>query len=129
MDLVLTKKTSKLLRWGLEEARLYQSFFLPNSSHFLAALDNLVFATFQRTLAQLMSGSILKTILDNEDPGALLNKHTWTALEKASDPSIVRASLRNVGLCPFDKQLIINRAYDALGILKDKKTRTVESPK
>lgn len=84
-------------------------FFPKNATHFIQPADDVMFATFKRKLQETHSESLTFLTSDDKD----LGKHLLGLaqdLEVVITPEVIKASWRNTGMYPFDKELIVKNA-------------------
>lgn len=89
---------------------IHLNMFSPNSSHFLAPLDNLTFAMFKTSLRNsysLLDGALSVTNLRHRAP---LCSVISEAFMKSFCPSTIRQTYQNVGLWPFRPDIIYSNA-------------------
>ena len=93
---------------NLIQSHVYPVFYPRNSTHFMAVLDDDVFGIFHSTMSQ--HAQINMVSCSHDDAMAVM----WDAIERAQasalSPSVIKRSFMHVGLVPFNKELIRDRA-------------------
>ena len=93
-----------------EKLKIHLNMFSPNSSHFLAPLDNKMFAMFKSELERNYDEMLEASSLIGKKHKAPLCSVISDSFSSSFAPSIVRESYANVGVWPFRSDIIMENA-------------------
>jgi hypothetical protein len=98
-----------MVRHALQHG-LHVCWYPPDCSEFLQPCDDVMFATFKRTLATSVRSCDVTCLLSQLPAHALVMTFLSTALGKCTAEAVVRRSFLNTGIFPFDPSRIRNNA-------------------
>lgn len=90
-------------------------YLVPNTTHFTQPQDDLIFARFKNAINRGLEEKLLCVTAFKRYLGLELFKIAQD-MEDMITPAIIRASFRNVGLYPWNKEVIIKNAADNIGL-------------
>lgn len=90
------------------EMGVHTVFFPANCSHFLQPCDDVIFALFKKTLIHRYYARIFTLEHDDKQVGQLLVEIALQ-IKDCITPDVVKASFRNTGIVPFQRDIIISR--------------------
>ena len=104
-------------------------FFVPNTTAFMQPLDYIIFGMFKREIITKSLPNWSDTLKTSDSRA--IRRRLFGALDKAEQKAtkanVIQTAWKNTGLFPFDPELIIRRAKDAVGQFEvQKKTQSEE---
>jgi hypothetical protein len=92
------------------EKGIYHYFLPKNTSHFTQPLDDSPFASFKNALARIHSADVHAAVLHGEERGRRLVTASYQAESEGFTPDNIKHAFKEVGLYPFNPELIMERA-------------------
>eukprot|EP00727_Mastigamoeba_balamuthi_P002352 m51a1_g12113 hypothetical protein (598) ;mRNA; r:1434-3227 len=115
----------KALEWSIAHG-VYMFFLPPQVTHFMNPLDDAYFAVLKRVSSSLVSKNSASIAMSKHSLAQEVISAAQRARGRLTD-AVIRSSFANVGLYPFNKELILAKAKLNLGALPDDPT-TSKSP-
>lgn len=113
VDNLSVHKSPEALKFCVNN-NIHVAFLPSNTTHFLQPEDDLIFAQFKKVLVTHLQKMLVAVTAKERALGTILLQAAQEA-RKAITPEVVRAAFKRVGICPFDKEVILKAAYHNIG--------------
>lgn len=101
--------------------RVYLWTIMPGSSYWFQVHDNLPFAQLKKEMSHLVDSVVFRSGDSPATRQRLVAGCFYKAEDTAFTPAVVRSAFKNVGLWPFDENLILSRAMEQQKVNEDDK--------
>lgn len=101
----------------LLESNIHCMFFVPHTTHFSQPLDGKPLANLKKQVKKAKAAEVFARTLNNTALTGIVQSVIQQAEKQAFTPAIIKASFKEVGLWPFDRELFLARASAAVGLV------------